>query len=173
MFLVKSDLVVYKSLFVPVGGRMKDPKLIEQTVAQALAAQQVELVDLVIQHQGRKAVLQFFVDKVGGVTLDDCGELTDKIDSILEMENLIDGAYVLEVSSPGVQRVLKKPEHFKRFTGERVKIVLKVPLEGRGSFTGVIASADDNAFVLDDGTNQFRFEYNNIKKANLDPVLEF
>ena len=152
---------------------MKDPKLIEQTIARALAAQQVELVDLVIQHQGRKAVLQFFVDKVGGVTLDDCGELTDKIDSLLEMENLVDGAYVLEVSSPGVQRVLKKPGHFKRFTGERVKIVLKVPLNGRGSFTGVIAQADDNAFVLDDGTNQFRFEYNNLKKAHLDPVLEF
>ena len=152
---------------------MKDPKLIEQTVAKALAAEDVELVDLVIQHQGHKAVLQFFVDKKGGVTLDDCGELTDKIDAILEMENLMDGAYVLEVSSPGVQRVLKRPEHFKRFVQERVKIVLKVPLEGRGSFTGVIASADDNSFVLDDGTNQFRFEYNHIKKANLDPVLEF
>lgn len=152
---------------------MKDPKLIEETVAKALAAQQVELVDLVIQHQGRKAVLQFFVDKVGGVTLDDCGELTNQIDAVLEMEQLIDGAYVLEVSSPGVQRVLKKPEHFKRFVQERVKVVLKVPLNGRGSFTGVIANADDNAFTLDDGTNQYRFEYANIKKANLDPVLEF
>ena len=152
---------------------MKDPKLIETTVANALAAKQVELVDLVIQHQGRKAVLQFFVDKVGGVTLDDCGQLTDTIDAILEMENLIDGAYVLEVSSPGVTRVLKTPAHFKRFTGERVKVVLKVPLEGRGSFTGVIASAGDEEFVLDDGTNQFHFAYSNLKKANLDPVLEF
>ena len=152
---------------------MQDPKLIEETVAKALAAQQVELVDLVIQHQGRKAVLQFFVDKPGGITLDDCGELTDKIDSLLEMENLITGAYVLEVSSPGVDRVLKKPEHFKRFMGDRVKVILKVPLEGRGSFTGVIALADDDAFVLDDGTNQYRFAYANIKKAHLDPVLEF
>lgn len=152
---------------------MRDPKTIEATVAKALEGQGVELVDLVIQHQGKKKLLQFFVDKIGGVTLDDCGELSDKIDSILEMENLIDGAYILEVSSPGVQRVLKKPAHFKQFTGQRVKLVLKVPLEGRGAFTGVIASADDNAFVLDDGTNQFRFQYDNIKKANLDPVLEF
>ena len=152
---------------------MRDPKTIEETVAKALENQNVELVDLVIQNQGKKKLLQFFVDKVGGVTLDDCGELTDKIDSILEMENLIDGAYILEVSSPGVQRVLKKPAHFKQFTGQRVTIVLKVPLEGRGFFTGVIASADDDAFVLDDGTNQFRFAYDNIKKANLDPVLEF
>ena len=89
------------------------------------------------------------------------------------MENLIDGAYILEVSSPGVTRVLKKPAHFKQFLTQRVKIVLKVPLEGRGFFTGVIASADDEGFTLDDGTNQYRFAYDNIKKANLDPVLEF
>lgn len=152
---------------------MRDPKTIEQTVAKALEASGVELVDLVIQNQGKKKLLQFFVDKVGGVTLDDCGELTDKIDSVLEMENLIDGAYILEVSSPGVQRVLKKPSHFKQFLTQRVKIVLKVPLEGRGFFTGVIASADDEGFTLDDGTNQYRFAYDNIKKANLDPVLEF
>jgi len=152
---------------------MRDPKTIEQTVAKALEACGVELVDLVIQNQGKKKLLQFFVDKVGGVTLDDCGELTDKIDSVLEMENLIEGAYILEVSSPGVNRVLKKPAHFKQFLTQRVKITLKVPLEGRGFFTGVIAQADDEGFTLDDGTNQFRFAYDNIKKANLDPVLEF
>ena len=152
---------------------MRDPKTIEQTVAKAVEALDVELVDLIIQNQGKKKLLQFFVDKVGGVTLDDCGELTDKIDSVLEMENLIDGAYILEVSSPGVQRVLKKPAHFKQFLTQRVKIVLKVPLEGRGFFTGVIASADDEGFTLDDGTNQYRFAYDNITKANLDPVLEF
>ena len=152
---------------------MRDPKTIEETVAKNLEAQGVELVDLVIQNQGRKKVLQFFVDKQGGVTLDDCGELTDKIDSILEMENLIDGAYILEVSSPGIQCVLKKPAHFKRFLNERVKVILKIPLEGRGSFTGVIADAQDDHFILDDGTNQFKFQYDNIKKAHLDPVLEF
>ena len=152
---------------------MRDPKTIEETVAKNLEAQGVELVDLVIQNQGRKKVLQFFVDKQGGVTLDDCGELTDKIDSILEMENLIDGAYILEVSSPGIQRVLKKPAHFKRFINERVKVILKIPLEGRGSFTGVIADAQDDHFILDDGTNQFKLQYDNIKKAHLDPVLEF
>lgn len=152
---------------------MKDANTIEQTVAKALENEKVELVDLVIQNQGKKKLLQFFVDKIGGVTLDDCGALTDKIDAVLEMENLIDGAYILEVSSPGVQRVLKKPAHFKQFVSQRVKIVLKVPLDGRGFFTGVIASADDKEFVLDDGTNRYHFAYDNIKKANLDPVLEF
>ena len=152
---------------------MKDPHTIEQTVAAALEGQSVELVDLVIQNQGRKKLLQFFVDKQGGVTLDDCATLTDKIDSILEMENLIDGAYILEVSSPGIKRELKKPTHFKRFINERVRVIVKTPIEGRGFFTGTIASADDNGFVLDDGTTQFNFKYEDVKKVNLDPVLQF
>ena len=152
---------------------MKDHNTIEQTVASALEGQGVELVDLVIQNQGRKKLLQFFVDKQGGVTLDDCAALTDKIDSILEMENLIDGAYILEVSSPGIKRALKKPAHFKRFINERIRVVVKNPIEGRGFFTGTIASADDNGFVLDDGTTQFNFKYEDVKKVNLDPVLEF
>lgn len=152
---------------------MRDPKTIEETVAKALEQQNVELVDLVIQNQGRKKLLQFFVDKEGGVTLDDCGEISDKIDSILEMENLIDGAYILEVSSPGVHRVLKKPAHYKRFVNERVKIILKTPLNGLGFFTGNITVADDTGFTLADGSNTYRFEYDNIKKAMLDPVLEF
>ena len=174
VFFDKSDLVRQVALcIIGQGVTMRDPKTIEETVANALEAQQYELVDLVIQNQGRKKVLQFFVDKKGGITLDDCGELTNKIDAILEMENLIDGAYILEVSSPGIQRVLKKPEHFKRFVNERVKVVLKLPLEGRGSFTGIIASAEADHFVLDDGTNQYKFNYDNIKKAHLDPVLEF
>ena len=152
---------------------MKDHNTIEQTVAAALEGQGVELVDLVIQNQGRKKLLQFFVDKQGGVTLDDCAELTDKIDSVLEMENLIDGAYILEVSSPGIKRALKKPAHFKKFINERVRVIVKTPIEGRGFFTGTIASADDNGFVLDDGTTQFNFKYTDVKKVNLDPVLEF
>ncbi len=152
---------------------MKDPKTIEQTVAGALESQGVELVDLVIQNQGRKKLLQFFVDKEGGVTLDDCSALTNQIDAVLEMENLIEGAYILEISSPGVKRVLKKPAHFKKFVGERVRIVLKTPLNGCGFFTGGIISADDDGFVLADGTNQYRFKYDDVKKANLDPVLEF
>ena len=152
---------------------MKDPKTIEQTVAAALDGQGVELIDLVIQNQGRKKLLQFFVDKQGGVTLDDCSALTDVIDSVLEMENLIDGAYILEVSSPGVKRALKKPAHFKKFVGERIRVIVKTPIEGRGFFTGQLASADDSGFVLDDGTTQFNFKYDDVKKVNLDPVLEF
>lgn len=152
---------------------MKDIKTIESIIASALEVTGVELVDLIVQNQGKKKLLQFFVDKQGGITLDDCGKISDQIDSVLEMENLIDGAYILEVSSPGYNRVLKKPAHFKRFIGERAKIYIKKPIENRAFFTGVIEAADDGGITLFDGTTKFDFKYDDIKKANLDPVAEF
>ena len=152
---------------------MKNKNYIEEAVAQALQTQGYELIDLIIQAHGSKKILQFFVDKEGGVNLNDCEILSNKIDAVLTMENLIDGAYILEVSSPGIKRVLKKPAHFKRFIGERAKIYTKEPIEKRACFTGLIDSADDEQFVLDDGTTKFTFKYDALKKANLDPVTEF
>jgi ribosome maturation factor RimP len=152
---------------------MTNKNIIEETVAKALSAQGYELVDLIIQNQGSKKLLQFFADKAGGFTLADCELLTNKIGAILEMENLIGDAYILEVSSPGIRRVLKKPEHYKRFEGERVKLFTNQPIENRGVFTGLITHAADDGFMLDDGTNKIPFKYEDIKKANLDPVVEF
>ena len=145
---------------------MQSKNIIEETIYKALLQDGYELIDLIIQHQGSKELLQFFVDKESGISLNDCEILTKKIDSVLTMENLIDGSYILEVSSPGIKRVLKKPEHFKRFVGERACIYLKTPLEKRGRFTGLIESANDKDFVLDDGTNKYTFTYDNVKKAN-------
>ncbi len=72
-----------------------------------------------------------------------------------------------------MNRVLKKPEHFKKFLGERAKITLKQALENRANFTGLIEEADEDKMILSDGTNKFTFKYEDIKKANLDPVAEF
>ncbi len=152
---------------------MKSKIETEEIISQAIAADGYELIDLIIQNQGSKKLLQFFADKNGGLTLNDCEILTRKIDAVLTMENIIDGAYILEVSSPGINRVLKKPEHFKRFLGERAKITLKQALENRANFTGLIETADDEKIVLADGTNKFTFKYEDIKKAHLDPVTEF
>lgn len=152
---------------------MKSKIETEEIIGAAVAQDGYELVDLIIQNQGSKKLLQFFVDKTGGLNLNDCEVLSGKIDAVLTMENIIDGAYILEVSSPGINRVLKKPEHFKRFLGERAKITLKQALENRANFTGLIEAADDDKMVLSDGTNKFTFKYEDIKKANLDPVTEF
>ena len=153
---------------------MKDIKTVEAVVGAALASSGFELIDLIIQNQGGKKLLQFFVDKdSGGINLDECEKASRLIDGILEMENIVGGAYILEVSSPGIKRVLKKPAHFQKFIGERAHITLKLPIENRANFTGVITAADDKEMTLEDGTSKFVFKYEDIKKAHLDPVLEF
>ena len=109
---------------------MQSKNIIEETIYKALLQDGYELIDLIIQHQGSKELLQFFVDKEGGISLNDCELLTKKIDSVLTMEDLVEGAYILEVSSPGIKRVLKKPEHFKRFVGEPTGAAFKYSCRG-------------------------------------------
>ncbi|MFA5161204.1 MAG: ribosome maturation factor RimP [Elusimicrobiales bacterium] len=148
---------------------------IEQALAPLFDQQNMELVDLHIAGHGAKALLQFFIDRKDGkpVSIGDCGLMSDKISAALEMENLVERAYVIEVSSPGVDRALKKPEHFIRFAGQRVKLILRQPVEKRAFFTGVIASADGEKMTLSDAANTYVFSYGDIKSARLDPVLEF
>ena len=151
---------------------MKNKNYIEESVAKALETQGYELIDLIIQAHGSKKLLQFFVDKEGGVNLNDCEILSNKIDAVLTMENLIEGAYILEVSSPGIKRVLKKPAHFKRFIGERAKIYTKEPIEKRACFTGLKESGDDEKIGMEDGTNKVTFQKESLHKGQFDPVNE-
>jgi ribosome maturation factor RimP len=81
-----------------------------------------ELVELEFKREGRDWFLRLFIDKEGGVTLDDCAEVSREVDALLDVEDLIDTAYRLEVSSPGIDRPLKKPQDYERFKGHLVKV---------------------------------------------------
>lgn len=164
-----------RSFFQKDGSHMSNTIRIEEALAPLFAQENMELVDLRIGSHGAKTLFQFFIDRTDGanVTMGDCENMSRKIGAVLDMENLAAGAYVLEISSPGVDRVLRKPEHFRRFAGERVKITLKLPVENRAVFTGIIAEAGAEKMILDDGTTRFDFRYEDIKSARLEPVLEF
>lgn len=153
---------------------MADIIKIEQALAPVFKANGMELVDLVISKTGRKPTLQFFIDRVeGSVNVEDCARMSGKIEGVLDMEDFFPQGYIIEVSSPGINRPLKKPEHYIRFKGERVKVILRELLDNRGVFTGIIESADEEQFTVFDGTSRFTFKYDRVKKANLDPVVEF
>jgi len=81
-----------------------------------------ELVDLQLQNEGRQVALRLFIDKPGGITLDDCVAVSRDVSAILEVEDPIKSAYRLEVSSPGLDRPLKKPADFERFAGQKIKL---------------------------------------------------
>jgi len=95
---------------------------VEVLVLPILSSLGMELVELEFQREGRALVLRLFLDKPGGITLDDCATVSRELSEILDVEDVIHGRYTLEVSSPGLNRPLKKPADFARATGRLVKV---------------------------------------------------
>ncbi len=111
-----------------------------------------ELADLEVRLGGRSGVVRLFIDKPDGITLDDCEAVSHAVSALLDVEDPVPGHYDLEVSSPGLNRKLTKPEHFERFRGEEVKVELRFPIEGRKRFRGLLKASDtDNIQVVVDG----------------------
>ncbi len=109
----------------------------------------LELVDVEYRREGHGWVLRLFIDRPGGVTLDDCAEVSREVSRYLEVEDPIDHAYHLEVSSPGLERPLKKEKDFLRFTGRRARIKMREKIDGQRVFTGILAGLADGAVGLE------------------------
>lgn len=127
-----------------------------------------ELVDFEMSNRGK--LLRLFIDKPQGVTIDDCVMVSDHVSNFLAVEHDIDYDR-LEVSSPGLDRVLKKASDFVRFTGTRIKIKLRVPAEGRKNFVGMLLGLDDEQVLVERDGVTMRFAMSNVEKARLDPEL--
>ena len=128
----------------------------------------LELVDLEYRREGRGRVLRIYIDKEGGVTVDDCAKVSRELGTLLDVHDVIPGSYNLEVSSPGLTRTLKKPRDFERFKGKRVKIKTKIDIEDGRVFVGRLLDFTDGiATVLVDGRT-YLIEYDKIEKANLE-----
>ena len=111
-----------------------------------------ELSDLEVRIGSRDGLLRVFIDKPEGIGLEDCEIVNRQISTLLDVEDPLPGNYVLEVSSPGLDRRLTKVEHFKRFMGNDVRVKLRFPLEGRKNFRGALrAEYEENIEVEVDG----------------------
>jgi len=147
----------------------KIKNLIELPILQ----RQIELVDLQWKREGRGWVLRIFIDKPGGVTIGDCTKISELVGRILDKEDIIHHSYVLEVSSPGIERPLVKPEDYERFKGEKAKITLKEPLEGRRNFTGIIIGFKNGMVFIEVEGRVRELPFDMVKKANLQPEIKF
>lgn len=136
--------------------------LIDKTVTQL----GYELVDLEVSNRGK--LLRLFIDKPEGITIDDCVLVSNQLGNVLAVENDIDYDR-LEVSSPGLDRVLKKESDFVKFVDVKASIKLRMPMEGRKNFVGVLKGlVDGNVSIEVDGT-LFAVPFSNIDKARLVP----
>jgi len=108
----------------------------------------IDLVDVDLKKMGGKALLRVYVETDTGVTIDDCERVSREVESILDVEDPIPSSYVLEVSSPGLDRPLKKPEDFIRFKGHMVRVVTQEPIGKQTFFSGSLADANEKEIVL-------------------------
>ncbi|HEY3655477.1 MAG TPA: ribosome maturation factor RimP [Steroidobacteraceae bacterium] len=148
-----------------------------------------ELVDIEFAREGRGGVLRIFIDRraggapganelggdapgaaaPAGITVDDCARVSHTVSQVLEIEDPIKGHYTLEVSSPGFDRILRKRAHFERFIGERIFAELKLPINGRRRFVGVLNSIADDSIVVEVDGQAHTLPLERIQKARLRP----
>ena len=113
--------------------------------------------------------LRVYIDKEGGVSIDDCEAVSRPLSDLLDEADPIEGSYTFEVSSAGADRVLKKPEHFARFQGQEVEVKLYRPRDGRKDFVGMLQSWRDGNVTLDVGGEPITFEKKEIALVRLYP----
>ena len=133
-----------------------------------------DVVDIEFAQAGRGGVLRIFIDRRAhdsgpGITVDDCAIVSHAVSQVLESQDPIKGHYTLEVSSPGFDRILRKRAHFERFIGERILAEMKLPIDGRRRFIGVLKTIADDSIVVEVDGQAHSLPLERIQKARLRP----
>src|SRR5579884_3602080 len=158
---------------------------IREIAGRAASMNGVELVDVALRGGGKSRMLRIIIDKPEGVTHEDCANVSREASTILDVEDAVPGpSYTLEVSSPGLDRKLERPEEYQRFTGSRIKLTTREPVNGNRHFEGRLESFADGRLTLETLTGKkkpkpghaqagqkIEIELGNVEKANLVPEI--
>lgn len=137
---------------------------LEQTIELRLADLDPEIELVLLEHPAPES-LRLYVDHPGGVDLGLCERVTEALGDLL-------ANYSLEVSSPGVDRPLTKPEHYRRYLGRKVRLQTAKPIDGQRNFSGTLAGADEESVELDSGDSQVTIPLAHVRRSNLVPDLQ-
>ena len=122
--------------------------------------------------QGKHSKLRLYIDREGGVDVDNCAEVSRHVSDILDVEEFSQSAYTLEVSSPGMDRILFKEAQYLEAVGEQVDVRLNFPFEGRKKFVGLLAGIEESNAVVQVDEDEFLLPLENIQKARVVPVFD-
>jgi len=149
---------------------------IEKVITPVITAAGYELADLEWRREHGAWVLRIFIDRAGGagadVGLDDCSKVSREVSATLDVHDVIEQHYTLEVSSPGLDRTLRKPDHFRRYTGQRAVVSLQHGLDGRRNFTGMLLGVSEDGGTVrlkTDDQKEFQLPLGDLEKAQLKP----
>jgi ribosome maturation factor RimP len=146
-------------------------KQVEEVAESLVVSEGMELVDLEYRREGPRWMLRLFIDREGGVTVDDCARISRELGDLLDVKDVIPQAYVLEVSSPGLNRRIRKKEDFSRFAGQKVQLWLVSPKDGRRKIVGDLVGVEGEEVVVTATEGRFSVALTDIAKANL--IYEF
>jgi ribosome maturation factor RimP len=159
---------------------------VREVVERVAVSGGLEVVEVELKGSGKARMLRIFIDKPGGVTHEDCANLSREVGTILDVEDIVPGdSYVLEISSPGLDRKLVRSADYERFTGSRVKLTTRNPVNGSRHFEGRLETFQNGTLTLEVGAAQkkkksrseenspqkLEIEFSNIEKANLVPEI--
>lgn len=146
---------------------------LHELVAPVVESMGFEVVGVEHHTNSKNGVLRVYIDSADGITVDDCAAVSHQVSGLLDVEDPVAGRYTLEVSSPGLDRPLFLPEHFRRFVGSKVALRLFRPLEGRPGrkLSGVIVSAETERVCLESDGEEIIVPLNDVDVARLVPEL--
>ncbi|MDR0618029.1 MAG: ribosome maturation factor RimP [Endomicrobium sp.] len=145
---------------------------IESLFSEVSIKNNIEIVDVEYIKENGGWILRIFIDKDSGVTMSDCEKFSYIFSEILDKSNILQDSYVLEVSSPGLNRVLKQEKSFKRFIGSKVRIQTHVSINNQKNFLGQLLNFDNGTVSINDVTNGVvNINFSDVKKANLETEI--
>jgi len=130
----------------------------------------LEIIDVTYRRERSGRILRVIIDAPGGVNVEDCAKVSRELNNALDVEDIFEDKYYLEVSSPGINKPLLKMEDFKSSIGKRVKIKLHKPQEGAKNLSGQIRDIRENLIILQVDNNDINIDFSNIKYARLDII---
>jgi ribosome maturation factor RimP len=146
---------------------------IREIAAGVAGKNNLELVHVQAKGAKNNMTLRVFIDKQGGVTHDDCVTVSREIEAVLDAEDFIPSAYLLEVSSPGLERELYSLQDFEKFAGKPARVKTYAAIDGQKNFRGRIEKVEGEEIVFEDKTRgTIRFPYEAVAKANLEIDIE-
>ena len=145
---------------------------LQERLEPAVAGLGYELLCVELQSTGTDAVLRVYIDSPNGIGVQDCVSVSREISALLDVDDPIDSAYRLEVSSPGLDRPLVKPQHFNEYLGRDAKLRLRIPHEGRRNFRGKLLACDENAVTVEVDGERFDLPFIDIERARLVAVFD-
>ena len=148
-------------------GKVPVTQSVIELIEPVLLANGLELVDVEFKKEGKSWVLRIYIDKESGVTLADCQKVSGLTGDLIEVEDVIDPEYTLEVSSPGLNRVLKKEKDFIRFCGKKISIQCHASLNGKKRFIGRLTNFKNQSIHLEMDGQLYTIPLNRVAKANL------